>query len=729
MISMKKNEKGFTLIELMGVVIILIIIIFLAITKVNESTKKAKLNAIRANSISYINLLRDKAGEDVVDSGNLDTGLFTVSELRDLGIKLNGKEPDSGYVLLSDFQIVAYCLNYSNYKVTDIKNKGELDKGECTLSTITRDSSKFASFEYNYNGNNYYTYKAPVSGIYFVELWGASGFSDALSGKGAYTSGYIYLTKNTTFYIYVGQGNSDAAASFNGGGSCRTWCYPGGGATDIRLVPGSWNDTSSLASRIMVAGGGGGYNTYSSQSAGGYAGGLIGGNGLARTVQDGPHGGSQTAGGDKNNTKTGDTVGFNGSFGIGGNAGSYGGGGGGGYWGGAGGSDSPSTGGGETGGAGGSSYISGYTGCVAIKSPSNITPKDGCTDGTTDNSCSLHYSGYSFFNSEMKAGNQSMPTYSANSTMVGNTGNGHAKITILSTDYMTKTYAYTGHREVFTAPKSGTYLIELWGAQGGAVSNNAYVGGKGAYTSGEITLSQGRKLYIYVGENYNNYKNEMSFNGGGKGSYSTHNEFNANGGGATDVRLVDGDWNDFNSLKSRIMVAAGGGGSNIWGHGANGGAAGALVGRSGIPSGGGSITPSAGGGQTAGGLGYNGTAGTFQGTFGQGGYSQTYSDAWFYHAGGGGGYYGGGGGGASTSVVTSAAGGSSFISGYPGCDAISESSTEQNIIHTGSPVHYSKMKFTNSVMKAGDEEMPNYYGTGLMVGNEGNGYAKITLLG
>ena len=72
MISMKKNEKGFTLIELMGVVIILIIIIFLAITKVNESTKKAKLNAIRANSISYINLLRDKAGEDVVDSGNLD---------------------------------------------------------------------------------------------------------------------------------------------------------------------------------------------------------------------------------------------------------------------------------------------------------------------------------------------------------------------------------------------------------------------------------------------------------------------------------------------------------------------------------------------------------------------------------------------------------------------------------------------------------------------------------
>jgi hypothetical protein len=34
------------------------------------------------------------------------------------------------------------------------------------------------------------------------------------------------------------------------------WMYSaiGGGATDVRLVSGAWNDTASLASRIMVAG-------------------------------------------------------------------------------------------------------------------------------------------------------------------------------------------------------------------------------------------------------------------------------------------------------------------------------------------------------------------------------------------------------------------------------------------------------------------------------------------
>ena len=82
-------------------------------------------------------------------------------------------------------------------------------------------------------------------------------------------------------------------------------------------------------------------------------------------------------------------------------------------------------------GGGGSSYISGHTGCVAIKSASDTTPKDGCEDGTTDNLCSVHYSGKVFTNTVMKAGNEVMPTFDGTSTMTGNTGNGYAKITFI----------------------------------------------------------------------------------------------------------------------------------------------------------------------------------------------------------------------------------------------------------------------------------------------------------
>ena len=72
-----------------------------------------------------------------------------------------------------------------------------------------------------------------------------------------------------------------------------------------------------------------------------------------------------------------------------------------------------------------------------------------------------------------------------------------------------------------------------------------------------------------------------------------------------------------------------------------------------------------------------------------------------------------------------AGGGSSYISGYPGCKAINKESTADNITHSDSPDHYSGKVFSDPVMIAGNDTMPNYDG-GTMVGNSGNGYARIT---
>ena len=51
-----------------------------------------------------------------------------------------------------------------------------------------------------------------------------------------------------------------------------------------------------------------------------------------------------------------------------------------------------------------------------------------------------------------------------------------------------------------------------------------------------------------------------TFNGGGKTlQYTGGSTYYGSGGGATDVRLVSGDWDNISSLISRIMVAAGSG--------------------------------------------------------------------------------------------------------------------------------------------------------------------------
>ena len=295
-------------------------------------------------------------------------------------------------------------------------------------------------------------------------------------------------------------------------------------------------------------------------------------------------------------------------------------------------------------------------------------------------------------------------------------------------------FDYTGDVQAFTAPIKGTYKIEAWGASGGDVTINdvIYQGGLGGYTSGTINLEKNQTLYIYVGSSPSNY--EGGYNGGAAGGYETDGKYTG-GGGATDIRIVNGNWNDFNSLKSRIMVAAGGAGTGKYLNSSLiGGAGGGLIGYSGnIRSGDYSHIHevATGGSQTSYGVGSDLICNS------KFGYAVDTCDS--YGTGGGAGYYGGGSGLSTYANVSSGAGGSSFISGHNGCDAIKKESTEDNIIHTGESIHYSGLYFTNTVMIDGNGynwttekgdylKMPPHVDNTTMTGNHGNGFARITMI-
>ncbi len=284
----------------------------------------------------------------------------------------------------------------------------------------------------------------------------------------------------------------------------------------------------------------------------------------------------------------------------------------------------------------------------------------------------------------------------------------------------TKNFTYIGDSQTFTTQCSGTYKVELWGAQGGSI--DTYIGGKGAYTSGNIKLNINTSLYVYVGEQGNDNQT-VTYNGGTVTGNINAGKGGMAGGGATDVRLVSGSWARFDSLKSRIMVASSGSGATNYYHPDHGVAGGELIGENGKVYGGDGIIPT-GGTQTSGGIRGGGSNSTYStsGSFGKGGQGGGVNS-------GGSGYYGGGAAPHGTGTVGVGGSGSSFISGYPGCDAISEESTEDHIIHTDQPNHYSGFIFTDSIMIAGNKEMPTYDGSQTMIGNTGNGYAKITYLG
>ncbi|WP_084608566.1 fimbrillin family protein [Xylanibacter oryzae] len=309
----------------------------------------------------------------------------------------------------------------------------------------------------------------------------------------------------------------------------------------------------------------------------------------------------------------------------------------------------------------------------------------------------------------------------------------------------TANFTYTGDVQTYTIPLDGIYKIECWGAQGACCDNGD--GGKGGYTEGEISMKAGTIVYLYVGQNPTKNSLVGGWNGGGNGS--SHADANGlqtgcAGGGATDVRLVySKNCLDFNSLKSRIMVAGGGSGTGFCELGSKySGIAGGGGGLNGIDGNdytqNGSLSYTASGGtQTSGGNTKNNfeyvdgdptkgliiDSGLNKGGFGYGGTNDGFKSVLGGCAGGSG-YYGGG---ASNRGHGGGGGGSSFISGYTGCNAILESSTSDKIQSANSPNHYSKYIFTNSQMTAGNTSMPTPSG-GTETGHTGNGYARITFV-
>ncbi|EAY10918.1 hypothetical protein TVAG_260030 [Trichomonas vaginalis G3] len=295
----------------------------------------------------------------------------------------------------------------------------------------------------------------------------------------------------------------------------------------------------------------------------------------------------------------------------------------------------------------------------------------------------------------------------------------------------------------------GECKVELWGSSGGdaRVKNKPQLikrsGGNGSYVSGIIHISQKVKLYLYLGgqgedqASVNELQNASlgGWNFEGKGGIDTFEyhdvnklveerntppENGAGGGGAVDLRLYYYDINSApidkdelrKSIESRIIVAGSGGGADS-GEKPYGYPGGKLSAKS--------LTPYLfGGNQTNGDLGVgadgissddNQGASGGHGSGFRGGYNtfdKTKTTGSIFEWGG--------------------TGGSSYISGHFGCISPNyPPGTEPNQINN---IHSSKFYFTNTVMKSGDEAMPDPFSDdfGIIIGHVGNGICRITFL-
>ena len=248
-----------------------------------------------------------------------------------------------------------------------------------------------------------------------------------------------------------------------------------------------------------------------------------------------------------------------------------------------------------------------------------------------------------------------------------------------------KTWNFTAisQTETFDALCSGTYEVELWGAQGG------WNGGYGGYTKITVDLNANDYLVINVGGaglgDGSHAVRAGGFNGGGNSnSDSDGNTRQGSGGGATSVALNGSKtaqlatYGDAQTAAQYVLAVAGGGGGRstnaaLWASVAGGNGGGFTGNNGGLSKEGSQTYQGYGGTQLAGG---GDSKNVGHGSFGQGASCSV--------AGGGGGWYGGG------CAFYSGGGGSGFINtnkintGYMACyecEPSSEDATKTNNIN------------------------------------------------
>lgn len=265
---MEKLNKGITLIAL---VITIIIMLILAGVALNLTLGEHGMFKIAGDAASEYEKAKIKEEIElaVMDIEHEEIASGNELTLEKIEEKLPGKL-NNITAQLEDNKIVG---EYKGYEY-EIDNKFNVTIGKNNGTNIDEEEEKGEQFLFTYTGD-YQEFQAKKAGYYKIECFGADGgkarADGVLSGKGGiggYTSGTIYLNKNEKIYVYVGGKGEDAVTSkdvkggYNGGG-LGTWdrsdddaSGAGGGATDIRLVNGEWDNFDSLKSRIMVAGGG-----------------------------------------------------------------------------------------------------------------------------------------------------------------------------------------------------------------------------------------------------------------------------------------------------------------------------------------------------------------------------------------------------------------------------------------------------------------------------------------
>ena len=125
---MKEKNKGFTLVELLAVIVILALIALIATPIILNVINDAKKQAAKDSAYGYMDAVEKYIVSSELEDKSIQDGTYRVEELNSMGVSVKGSTPDNGNIKIENGSVKSYDIGIDGYVVRN----GEVDKVSTT---------------------------------------------------------------------------------------------------------------------------------------------------------------------------------------------------------------------------------------------------------------------------------------------------------------------------------------------------------------------------------------------------------------------------------------------------------------------------------------------------------------------------------------------------------------------------------------------------------------------
>ena len=127
---MKRKNKGFTLVELLAVIVILALIALIATPIILNVINDAKKQAAKDSAYGYMDAVEKYIVSSELEDKSIKDGTYSVEDLNSMGVNVKGSTPDNGTIKIESKTVKSYDIGIDGYAVSN----GEVKKVSTTKS-------------------------------------------------------------------------------------------------------------------------------------------------------------------------------------------------------------------------------------------------------------------------------------------------------------------------------------------------------------------------------------------------------------------------------------------------------------------------------------------------------------------------------------------------------------------------------------------------------------------